>query len=315
MKIGIIGTGRIAERFVKTALVNQPDLQIVCVYNPRIASAVNFAENNGIDNYTDDLNVFVKMVDAVYVASPHETHYNYAKSMLEEGKHVLCEKPLALSSSDAQELFDVAKKKKLVLMEAIKTAYCPGFIELLKVAKSGVIGEIVDVEAAFTRLTAKNLREFMDVEYGGSFMEFGSYVTMPAIKFLGTDYKTVEFKSITEPNGVDNYTKSYLDYSNRMSTGKTGLSVKSEGQLLISGTNGYILAPSPWWLTKKFEVRFEDPNKCQSYEFEYVGSGLQYEVDAFVKKISGDVDKEWGMTSEESIAIAGVFEEFLKSRK
>lgn len=315
MKIGIIGTGRIAERFVKTALVNQPDLEVACVYNPKIESAARFAEVNGVKQFTDSLKKFVEKVDAVYVASPHETHYEYSKSMLKAGKHVLSEKPLALSASNARELFALAEEKKLVLMEAIKTAHCPGFIELLKVAKSGVIGEIVDVEAAFTRLTDKSLREFTDAGFGGSFMEFGSYVTMPAIKFLGTDYKTVEFKSITESNGVDNYTKSYLDYSNKMATGKTGLSVKSEGQLLISGTAGYILAPSPWWLTKKFEVRFEDPNKCQLYEFEYVGSGLQYEVDAFVKKISGDVDKEWGMTSEESIAIAGVFEEFLKSRK
>ncbi len=310
MRIGIIGTGRIAERFVKTALVNQPDALVACVYNPRIASAERFAKANGIEKYTDDLAKFAEMVDAVYVASPHETHYEYAKQMLESGKHVLCEKPMALKVCEVVELFELAGAKGLVLMEAIKTAYCPGFVELLRVAKSGVIGEIRDVEAAFTRLTPKDTREYQNVEFGGSLLEFGSYVLMPAIKLLGCDFKKVEFKSIMADTGVDDYTKVFLEYEKSMAMSKVGLGVKSEGQLLISGTNGYILAESPWWMTKKFEVRFEDPNKREVYTFPYESSGLQYEVDEFVDRVKGNSAKSLGVSAEESIVLAKVFEKF-----
>ncbi len=315
MKLGIIGTGRIAERFVKTALVNQKDVVISCVYNPRKVSAESFAKSNEINEFTDDLNVFVKSVDAVYIASPHETHFGYAKKMLESGKHVLCEKPLALSGCDAKELFGIADEKELVLMEAIKTAYCPGFISLLKEARSGKIGEVIDVEAAFTRLTPTNVREQWDMEYGGSFMEFGSYVLMPAMKLLGTEYNDVQFKSVPTKIGLDGYTKCYLEYDGKMATGKCGMNVKSEGQLLVSGTKGYILAQSPWWMTKRFEIRYEDPSIREVYEFEYNGSGLQYEVDEFIRKIEGMKNETNGVRKEESIAIAEVFERFLDRRK
>lgn len=310
MRIGIIGTGRIAERFVKTALINQPDSQIACVYNPRIASAKRFADAYGIENCTDDLVAFTNAVDGVYVASPHETHYEYAKKMLILDKHVLCEKPMALKECQAVELYELAYRKGLVLMEAIKTAYCPGFVELLKVAKSGVIGEIRDVEAAFTRLTPKDTREYQNVEFGGSLLEFGSYVLMPAVKLLGCDFKNVEFRSIMADTGVDDYTKVFLEYDKGMAMGKVGLGVKSEGQLLISGTKGYILAPSPWWMTKKFEVRFEDPNKREEYTFPYESSGLCYEVDEFVNRINGKLDKSLGVLPEEGVALARVFEKF-----
>ena len=310
MRLGIIGTGRIAERFVKTALTEATDMTISCVYNPRRTSAERFAAQNEISHYTDNLLELVESVDAVYIASPHETHYGYAKEMLKNNKHVLCEKPLALSEGEARELFELADVHSVVLMEAIKTAYCPGFIELLKVAKSGIIGEIRDVEAAFTRLTPKDTREYQNTRYGGSLLEFGSYVLMPAIKLLGCNYKNVEFKSIPASTGVDDYTKVFLEYDKGMAMGKVGLGVKSEGQLLISGTKGYILAESPWWMTKKFEVRFEDPGKREVFTFPYESSGLQYEVKEFEQRIMQESGE--GVSASESIALAGIFEKFLR---
>ena len=315
MRIGIIGTGRIADRFVKTALVNQVDVHIKCVFNPKISSSKKFAESHHIENFTDDLDKLWEYVDAVYVASPHETHFLYAKQALLQGKHVLCEKPMALAARDVELLYDLADKQGCVLMEAIKTAYCPGFIELLKIARSGVIGEIIDVESAFTRLTPKDTREFEDVKYGGSFLEFGSYVLLPIIKLLGLDYKHISFKSLYEDNGVDNYTKCYIDYNDKIATGKTGLSVKSEGQLLVSGTKGYILVPSPWWMTKKFQVRFEDPNEFQEYEFEYKSSGLQYELDCFIDAINGVNNDICKVSRNESVAIANILERFILKMK
>ena len=75
----------------------------------------------------DDLSAFWLKVDAVYIAAPHETHYDYARQALSAGKHVLCEKPMCLEGAQAKELFQLARKRHLILMEASKTAYCPGF--------------------------------------------------------------------------------------------------------------------------------------------------------------------------------------------
>lgn len=313
MKTGIIGTGRIAKRFVPEARTVE-GIEIAAVYNPHIESAGRFAQEQKIDFGTDDLDVFAEKVEAVYIASPHQTHYEYAKSLLGKGKHVLCEKPLCLKRSEAEELYQIAEEKKLALMEAVKTSCCPGFVELLRTAKSGAIGGVKDVEACFTRLTPRNTREFEDISYGGSFTEFGSYALLPIVKLLGTEYTNIKFKSLRDENGIDWYTKGFLDYGDRMASVKTGLSVKSEGQLLISGTEGYILTESPWWLTRKFEVRYEDPNKREEYRFPFEGQGLRYEIEEFRRRIEGEKDDEKGMSPEESVTMAGIMEEFLQGR-
>ncbi|MCR4901354.1 MAG: Gfo/Idh/MocA family oxidoreductase [Butyrivibrio sp.] len=317
MRIGIIGTGRISKRFsedCKHVKENIAQIELV-VFNPHIESARKFSVEHEIQKYTDDWDEFLTMIDAGYVGAPHHSHVMYSRKLLEAGKHVLCEKPMAISENEAKELFALAEKKNLVLMEAMKTAYAPGFIALCDMVKSGKIGTVVDVEAAFTRLTPVNCREYQDSEYGGSFTEFGSYPLLPILKLLGTDYKAVSFKSIKEANGVDSYTKAFIDYGEKMATCKVGLGVKSEGQLLISGTNGYIIVPSPWWLTKSFQVRYEDPNRIENYEYPFEYYGLIYEIEEFCCRVSGKntTTKESLLAEEkEALARAQIMEKFLK---
>ena len=197
-------------------------------------------------------------------------------------------------------------------MEGIKTAYAPGFIQMINIAKSGKIGDIVDVEACFTRLTAANKREMLDEEYGGSFTEFASYTMLPIIKLLGCDYEDVTFQSWKAENGIDLYTKASFRYRKGMALSKTGLGVKSEGQLVIAGTKGYILAQSPWWLTKAFEVRYEDSKVIEKYSPRFLGGGLRYEISEFVLRIRGGSKATFLLKEEESIAMAGVIEKFMK---
>lgn len=313
IRMGIVGSGRIAPRFIAEAKYVS-GLNVQCVYNPHRESAERFGKEYDLDSYSDGFEKFLDAVDAIYIAAPHETHYAYARSALLAGKHVLCEKPLAFQRSEAEELFSLARERHLVLMEGIKTAYCPGFAQLISVAKSGKIGEIRDVEACFSRLTDPNLREMVDVSYGGAFLEFGSYTVLPIIKLLGTDYKKIKISSILAENGVDLYTKIYFDYADGMATSKTGLGVKSEGQLLISGTKGYILAESPWWLTRKFQVRYEDPGKIETYTPNFLGDGLRYEIGEFAMRINGRGGHLFRLTEEETLAMVDVVERFMEER-
>lgn len=314
IRIGIIGTGRIAERFVPEAKYVS-GIIINSAYNPNNSSARDFADKFGLDYYKEDIEKFLNNVDAVYIASPHETHYDYAKLALERGKHVLCEKPLAFSKKQAEELFALAHARDCVLLEAIKTAYCPGFAQLIGIAKSGAIGRIRDVEACFTRLTPDHLREKTDVKYGGSFTEFGSHTLLPIFKLLGTNYNDVRFESILADNGIDIYTKAFFTYKDGLALSKSGVGVKSEGQLVISGTQGYILVESPWWLTSSFEVRYEDPTKRDKYYTKFLGEGLRYEISNFAFMIHGHDRRSFKFTEEESIAMAGVMEKFMEKRR
>ena len=314
MRIGIIGTGRIAARFADTALTGIESTYISCVYNPREESAVRFIQQHNIQACTADWDEFVDNIDAAYVASPHETHYEYSRKLLLSGKHVLCEKPAALKKEHVRELIDIAQNNQLVYMEALKTAYCPGYKALIQIAESGRIGRIVEVEAAFSRLTPLNTREYKDDDCNGSFLEFGSYTLLPVLTLLGCEYDDVTFRTVRAQNGVDVYTKAFIEYKDeyidKTAIVKTGLGAKTEGQLVVTGTNGYILAKSPWWLTKEFEVRYENPGKIERYRFGYEGTGLCYEVREFVHRIKNDDKITVDISDNISIAMAGVMERF-----
>lgn len=309
LRIGVIGSGRIANRFYTEAKYVS-GVNVEGVYNPHIESALSYKERHQLKFGTDQLQELFDQVDAVYIASPHETHAAYIRQALEQKKHVLCEKPMTLSGAEAEELFKLAKSNGCILMEAIKTAYCPGFQQLLGIARSGVIGSIRDVEACFTKLENPQSRELTDTEYGGSFLELGSYPLLAVTKLLGTEFKDVRFETIRGENGIDLYTKAYFQYKNAFATAKTGLGVKSEGQLIISGTKGYILVQAPWWKTQDIEVRYENPEQNEKFFYKFLGDGLRYEIGDFVAAINGNEKKEFKLTAGESIAIANVMEKW-----
>ena len=311
-RIGIIGTGRIANRFIpEAALVSGVNTQ--CVYNPHYESAEKFAQKWGIDACKDVEECYA-VSDIIYIASPHETHYEYIKQALEHGKHVLCEKPLCFRRTQAEELFDYAKQKNCILFEGVKTAYCPGFSKLLGIACSGIIGNIRGVEACFTKLVNEDTRELKDAEYGGSFTELGSYCLLPILKIFGSGYGDIRFESLNNESGLDIYTKAYIHYPNGLATATCGLGVKSEGKLMISGTEGYIIVEAPWWKTSYFEVHHEDPNEVERFSERFLGDGLRYEICDLLSMINGDRKRDFKLTRKESETMAEIMEKFLHDK-
>lgn len=315
IRLGIIGTGRIANRFAVDAWQGL-DVKLKAVYNPREKSAQDYAKKHNLPFGTGQWEEFIEAIDGAYVASPTPTHGDYIRALLGRGKHVLCEKPLVLKEEEARELFELAKRKSLVLMEAVKTAYCPGFRALLQISKQGVIGEIRDVETCFTKLTDPQGRELTDRAYGGSMTELGTYGGLAVLKLLGTEYEKMSFFVQRNQEGIDIFTKCFLDYRDSQCMGliKSGLGVKSEGELIISGTKGYILVRAPWWLTKHFEVRYEEPNRREVYDYPFEGNGLQYELRCFLNRVRG-IQEEECVAPYESIKLAGMMEQFLKEEE
>ena len=121
VNVGIVGTGRIAPRFISEAKYVS-GINIACTYNPQNQRAQAFSNRHDIPNYSGEYEEFLEQVDAVYIASPNETHYDYARKALANGKHVLWEKPAAFTKREAQRLYQYAMDNGLVLMEAVKTA-------------------------------------------------------------------------------------------------------------------------------------------------------------------------------------------------
>ena len=313
IKMGVLGTGRVSRRFLEESRYVSKYMEIEGAYSRNPDNRKVFCEGYKIREFSD-CDELIEASNAVYVATPHETHPFYIRRALENGKHVFSEKPMALSKREAEELFDLAEERGLVLFEGIKTAYCPGFSRLLAVAKSGSIGRIHEIESTFTRLTDRRFREWTDEKYGGSFLEFGSYTMLPVLKLMGTEGVDFSFRSVLADNGIDSYTRFTAEKGDMFASGKNGIGVKSEGEMIISGEKGYILVSAPWWKTTHFEVRGEDPTYREEYDIDFLTEGFRYELFDFINQIYGNRVSSYKLTRQESVKMAEVFEQFLGER-
>ena len=311
INIGVVGCGRIAQRFV--AEISKVDAaHLAALYDTTRSAAEALASDDSM--VCDSFEELVERVDAVYIATPHLAHYNQAKYALEHKRHVLCETPMVLCEAQAEELYDLAQRDSLVLLEANKTAYCPAFNHLVTLIKSGLIGDVVGIDASESKLWGEDKlkRELDPEEAGGSLYEMGSYPLLPILRLLGTEYKNINLYSRLNDNGVDIYTRGIIRYSNAVASFQLGLGVKTEGNLVISGTKGYAYVPSPWWKTDYFELRYEDQNMNKKYFYKWDEPGLRYEIQEFVSCIINKRISSSRLRKSESIAMARIMEQFAK---
>lgn len=315
VRVGVCGCGRIASRFLSESdHVDAAD--VVALYDIEPSHAQTLAATRLQVQCMESYESLVEAVDAVYIATPHLSHYKQAKYALQQGKHVLCETPLVLESAQAEELFNLAESKDLVLLEANKTAYSPAFNHLINLIKSGMIGDVVGIDASESKLwdKAKLTRELDPEMAGGSMYEMGSYPLLPIIKLLGTDYQNINIYSRLNEDGVDVYTRGIMRYRNAISSFQLGLGVKTEGNLVISGTKGYAYVPSPWWKTDYFELRYEDQNLNKKYFYAWSESGLRYELHEFISCIINERTCSFKLSPKESICMAKVMEQFAEQK-
>ncbi len=310
LKLGIAGNGRIAQRFIKEAKFVS-GVEVEYVYGRTLEHIKTVCEKFNLSGYFTDYDKFLDNIDAVYIALPHNLHYDYAKKALLKGKHVLCEKPITLTKSQTLELYKIAKDRDLILQEGIKTAYVPCFERLIGIAKSGIIGAIKDIDATFTKLISdKTLREYNIELGGGSLTELGSYPLCIITKLLGTNPVDIGYiYSKDDETSVDIMNKVILTYKDSIATANVGIGIKKEGNCVISGTDGYILVPSPWWKTEYFEIHFEDQNKTQKFFTKFEGDGLRYELADFIKSINNKT-QAYKWTEEESVFVSSIIENF-----
>lgn len=310
VRIGIAGSGSIAGRFI-------PESDFVtCVtiaanYSIDHEECRRFCEAHDIPVAAETYEQLLDNCDAVYVATPHYTHYQYVKEALEAGKHVLCETPFVLRNEEAEELLTLAKTKNLVLMIAHKTAYCPAFRHLVVMLKSGAIGDIVDINASITTITDESSDKMNSSRYGGSMSENACFPVLPILKLLGTEYRNINFYSKMK-NGVDIYTKAVFRYDSATASFQVGLGAKTEGNIVISGTHGYVYVPAPWWKTDYFEFRFEDQNKNKKCFIPFMGEGLRYEIREFITDILSPGNTSGILSGKEMMAMTDIQDRYIR---
>lgn len=285
LRIGLIGTSSLAEKYRRES-----------------------AFVNGVEIVTGDF--AQDSVDAVFVVSLPERHYEDVKKALQNGKHVLCESPIAMTRAQCMELQQLAAEKSLVLMDGIKTAYSTAYSRLLLLAKGGRIGKIVSVDAVCTSLRDLQDKTSPLSSKQNSICAWGPTALLPVFQLLGTEYREKHIVShfLDEEKRFDGFTKIDFVYPDAVASVKVAKAAKGEGELVIMGTEGYLVVPAPWWKTDYFEMRFENPENNKRFFYQLDGEGLRYEIVFFVKAINGRQAGVNPVTSDISSAIASIIE-------
>lgn len=273
IRVGMVGYSPFLRKFYKESRwINAVRVSSLCVPSKPVLCDLG----DDLSLYTSDYDQMLDAVDAVYLHSRPGLHYDECRRAFEKGKHVLCESPVAMSVREYEELKDLAKQNQCVFMEAIRTAYITAYARMLLIVKSGRIGEVVSVDATCTSLSSEESPDRQQV--WGALEAWGPTTLLPVFQLLGTSYLDCGFFSRREKTGRDFFTKISFSYQDATATIKAGNGVKSEGELVVSGTKGYVYVPAPWWKTDYFEVRYENPAENKRYFYSAEGEGIRTEL-------------------------------------
>lgn len=307
LRIGLVGESAILNKFASEChYVNGITITGICTQNDSDLSQAL----KSLPLVTDKLEVLLESCDAVYLASHPTKHYEQIKKALLAGKHVLCESPITISLSDYQELSQIAQDKKLQLEDSLKTAYSTAYNRMLLLVKSGVIGEVKSVDTTCTSLSDLEKKEGEPTPFTwNSICAWGPLAMLPIFQLLGTNYVSKQMTSHLIADHFDTFTKIDFVYPHAVASMKVGKGVKSEGELIISGTKGYIYVPAPWWKTDYFEVRFENPANNKRYFYQLDGEGIRYEIVSFVRAIQADRNNSY-ISQEISQNIIRIVQDF-----
>lgn len=278
LRIGLVGNSSSElEKFAReSTFVN--GVEIVSVHSDREANLSDMLK--GSVRFRETYEDLLNEVDAVYLVSHPGRHYQQIKAALERGIHVLCESPVAINASEVEELMTIARARNCILQESIKTAYALAFSRLQLIVKSGYIGDVVSVDATCTSLKKS------DGDQRGSLYSWGPFGLLAVFSILGTEYRKKCIRVRFNESGEDIFTKLDFVYNRSVASIKVANGAKSEGELVITGTNGYVYVPAPWWKTDYFEVRYEEPEKNKRYFYQLEGEGIRYAIVSFLRSVN-----------------------------
>ena len=303
LKMGFIGSYSGVKRYAnEVKYVNGLEVSgVFCTKNEEQANEY-FKDKAFVAESYEQL---LEVSDAVYVVSHPSMHYDHVKKALEAGKHVLCEAPITLSVKQTEELFAIAKKYGVILMDSIKTAFSMAYDRLVLLIKGGKIGDVVSIDATCTSQAESLEGESSNLDnIWNSICAWGPTALLPIFQTLGTKYcqKQIATSYLDKDRKFDRFTKITFVYPHAVASVKVGKGIKSEGSLVISGTKGYVYVPAPWWKTDYFEIRFEDQTQNKRYFYQLDGDGIRYELVSFIKAIQSG---KAGMYISREVTMAG----------
>ena len=239
----VLGTGVIANEMAQ-ALVKM-NKRLYAVANRTHQKALDFAERYGMQKVYDQIDeVFEdEAVDIIYITSPHNTHYEFMKKALENGKHILVEKSITLNSRELDEMIALAAEKKLVLAEAMTIWHMPIYKKLWEIVQSGQLGKVQIITMNFGSFKEYNMsNRFFNMNLaGGAMLDIGVYALSIVRSFMEEKPEDIVSQWKASPTGSDEQTTILLkNKQEQMATVALSMHSKQPKRAMISCEKGYI---------------------------------------------------------------------------
>ena len=305
IRFGIVGTGTIAHRFAE-AIKNVDNAELVAVASRTKENAEKFGCEFDIPARFDSYEKLAlsDVIDAAYIAVPHSGHIGCSCLMMNNGKHVLCEKPMAVNSKEAEEMFRCARENNVLLMEAMWARLVPGTIKMLELVENGVLGDILGVEGKFCYSMDEDEMDhhvFKRQNGGGSLLDVGVYGLNFASWYLGKDVETINAQSDIY-NGVDSHTCVLLKYKNgAIADISSAILLRKPNEGYVYGNKGYARL-----------LRFYAPQEIDIYlnngetvkiPVPYAGNGFEEQIAHFSECVSKGLKESPVVTHEQTLYI------------
>lgn len=278
-KWGIIGTGNIACEMAK-AIVSLEGMEVVAVLSRSNESGKQFAEKFGVRKIFTNRDAFVANtdIDVVYIASPHPMHFQDAIHCVENGKAVLCEKPMAVNYFQVHTMVSLAREKKVFLMEAMWSRFFPAIQKAIDLVEQGEIGKLkcIDAKFCFRGSGDPNGRHLNPHLAGGALLDVGVYALYFAAFFCKENPVHIHSVANIGSTGVDEDSSYLLSFSNGVIAQlQSSIATETLHDAYLYGTEGYIKIPRFW---QADEITLVKNGKESKFKFERLGNGFTYEA-------------------------------------
>ena len=283
MRVGYLGAGNISSQMAAT-IMRMEEAENFAVAAREYERARAFAERWGFTRAYGSYEELLadSDVDLVYIALPHSHHYEWTLKAIEAGHHVLCEKAFAANEHQAREMIAAARKRGVLLAEAIWTRYMPSRTIIDNLLAAGAIGDVVTVDANLGYKVDMNRRMTDPALAGGALLDLTVYPLNFASMVLGDDIERIDAHMVPIATGVDGQDSVTLTYADgRMATMFTTMHTMTDRRGLICGTNGFICVENinnpqridvydADGLTCSLRESIEVPPQISGYEYELI---------------------------------------------
>lgn len=314
IRFGIVGPGNIANRFAQ-AIKNVPNAELTAVASRTQENADNFGDKYGITYRFDSYEKMAQsdVIDVAYIAVPHSGHAENAILMMNNGKHVLCEKPLAVNAREVEEMIKTAKENDVFLMEAMWASFVPGTLKMNEIINSNILGDIRGVEGKFCYTFDEDEMDHHALKVqngGGSLLDVGVYCLYFADWYLGKDIETINAQADTY-NGVDSHMCVLIKHKNgAIADLSSAVLLKKNGGGFIYGTKGFAQLDR-CYAPQQIEISLNDGTKA-SYHMPYSGNGFEEQIIHTCECIEKGLKESPVNTFEQSLYISKQMDEIRK---